>query len=293
MNPSESLTARDVVFRYSKARDSALKGISCDFPRGSVTALLGHNGAGKTTLLFLLAGAAQPRSGVIRLAGEPVHKSGVRSRIGFQSERFQLWRDFTVRDCATIASRLYGSPIRDVENRWDEFGLLAHGATRVGGLSTGLRKRLDVAFASTGDPLVLLLDEPFASVDLESSAVIRERLTEWRRQGRTVVVSSHDLPELNAVADRVAVLKSGGLVASGPTGDLFASAHLHGRTRVTTDISEYETGTSPEEITGLLRDIVRKSELVMSIDSTPPSLADLYAAVTAGESTPGTCAVQP
>ncbi len=186
---------------------------------GHVAGLIGPNGSGKTTLLLMLATLLVPDAGSIRVAGhDPVSESrAVRARIGWMPDALGSWPSLTVRDALVTSGRMYGMTTDAASARAAELielvdlAPLADRPTRV--LSRGQKQRLSLARALVHDPDVLLLDEPASGLDPAARAALRELVRRLAGEGKTVLVSSHVLAELEEMAD-TAVFLAGGVTAA-------------------------------------------------------------------------------
>jgi ABC-2 type transport system ATP-binding protein len=204
------LTAARLTRRFGERL--ALDDVSFDVRPGEILALLGPNGAGKTTTLRLLAGLIAPSSGTVRLGDEVLtpNDGSMRARIGLLTETPGLWDRLTVRENLLTYARLYGvaSPsaaVDDVLRRLD-VGDRANQPTAQ--LSKGLRQRVALARALVHQPAIVLLDEPTSGLDPESARDVRALLTSLRSEGRGVLLSTHNLDEVERIADRIAVLRT-------------------------------------------------------------------------------------
>ena len=190
----------------------AVEDVSFELAPGEIFALLGPNGAGKTTTLRMLAGLIAPSSGTVHVDGEPMTASAshLRGRIGFLTEAPGLWDRLTVYDNLVVYARLQGvAPVRDVVTRaLDLFGIANRAGDPTAQLSKGLKQRVALARTLLHDPAIVLLDEPTAGLDPESAHETRALILRLRDERRTVVISTHNLDEVERVADRVGVLKS-------------------------------------------------------------------------------------
>jgi ABC-2 type transport system ATP-binding protein len=185
-----------------------------------VTGLLGHNGAGKSTALKLCAGFTQPSTGTVRVLGTDLARTqDTYRRIGIAHDRDALWPFLTARALVALCARLRG--VRDHEaaaaRALAEVGLQDAADRVVRGFSHGMRQRVKLAQALAHDPELLLLDEPLNGLDPAQRRHIVELITRLGDEGRTVLVSSHVLHEVERMAPRVLVLVNGHLVASGAT----------------------------------------------------------------------------
>jgi heme ABC exporter ATP-binding subunit CcmA len=195
----------------------ALKDIALSVEPGSVLALLGRNGAGKTTLLRILAGLSKPSRGAVRILGAEARQQSTRRRIGVLGHSISIYDELSAFENLVMFGNLYG--LADVHRRADAM-LERVGLARVrDGLarefSRGMRQRLAVARAFLHDPEVLLLDEPFTSLDDKAISVLQSMLQEMRDQGRTIVMSTHQLREALELASHVALIQRGQIAYSG------------------------------------------------------------------------------
>ena len=191
----------------------ALDDLSIDLKGGEIFALLGPNGAGKTTTLRLLAGLIAPTSGSVQVNGEamtPSSASRLRGRIGFLTEAPGLWDTLTVRQNLLVYARLYGLPTpgHAVDDVLKLFEIPDRANDRAAELSKGLKQRVALARSLVHNPRIVLLDEPTSGLDPESAREVRELIVGLRDDGRTVLLCTHNLDEVERVADRVAVLRT-------------------------------------------------------------------------------------
>jgi ABC-2 type transport system ATP-binding protein len=204
----------------------ALDDVSFTLEAGEIFALLGPNGAGKTTTLRILAGLIAPSSGSVQVDGEPMGPRSaprLRAHIGFLTEAPGLWDRLTVRQNLLVYARLYGlsSPERAVETALERFEIRDRGDDRAAQLSKGLKQRVALARSILHDPRIAMLDEPTSGLDPESARDVRELILSLRERGRAVLLCTHNLDEVERVADRVAVLSTR-LVAIGTPSSLRA-----------------------------------------------------------------------
>jgi ABC-2 type transport system ATP-binding protein len=191
----------------------AVEDVSFTLPPGEIFALLGPNGAGKTTTLRMLAGLIAPSAGSVQLNGETMLRSSAarfRSGIGLLTETPGLWDRLTVRQNLMVYARLYRlpSPGRAVDGALDMFGIVDRARDAAAQLSKGLKQRVALARTLLHEPRIVLLDEPTAGLDPESARDVRGLVLRLREQGRAVLLSTHNLDEVERVADRVAVMRT-------------------------------------------------------------------------------------
>ncbi|MDE2888817.1 MAG: ABC transporter ATP-binding protein [Gemmatimonadota bacterium] len=217
-SPAPAIVLENVEKRFG--RIAALDGIDLHVPGGAV-ALLGPNGAGKSTLLRVVAALSKPTHGRIFIRGVDVRKEPerVRADIGLISHQTLLYEDLTAGENLRFYGCLYG--LDDLKERvrqaLAEVGLSGREHDRVRGFSRGMKQRLAVARATLHGPTILLLDEPFAGLDAAACGMLSERLHQIRREGRTVILVTHDLRRCLDLADRFAILNRGRLVETGET----------------------------------------------------------------------------
>ncbi|MFJ8579547.1 ABC transporter ATP-binding protein [Micromonospora sp. NPDC093277] len=196
---------------------TAVRDISFTVEPGRVTGFLGPNGAGKTTTMRMVTGLVAPTSGHATIGGRPYARlNRPSSTVGALFDATAVHPGHTARDHLGVYAAMGGHPARRVTEMLDRLGLTAAANRRVGGFSTGMRQRLNLATALLGDPRVLLLDEPSNGLDPEGMAWLRSLLRALAADGRTVLVSSHVLSEVEQLADDVVVIRAGELVAAGP-----------------------------------------------------------------------------
>ena len=197
----------------------ALAGLDLRVERGEVYGFLGPNGAGKTTTMRLLTTLLRPTDGDARICGEPVtDRDAVSPHVGHLPERPPLYDELTGREQLQFAGELRGLDADEADRRADErLGALGLDADtdRISTYSTGMRKKLGIAQATLHDPDVLFLDEPTNGLDPRAARAVRDRLGELAEGGTTVFLSTHVLPVVEDVADRVGLLNEGELIAEG------------------------------------------------------------------------------
>jgi ABC-2 type transport system ATP-binding protein len=191
----------------------AVQDVSFELAPGEIFALLGPNGAGKTTTLRMLAGLIEPTSGRVDVHGEPMSRRNaprLRGRIGFLTEAPGLWDRLTVRQNLMTYARLHGvsAPGAAVDRALELFDLRDRAKDQPAQLSKGLKQRVALARTLLHRPEVVLLDEPTSGLDPESARDVRELVLRMRDERRAVLLSTHNLDEVERVANRVAVLRT-------------------------------------------------------------------------------------
>jgi ABC-2 type transport system ATP-binding protein len=193
---------------------AAVDDLSFTVPPGQLLAVLGPNGAGKTTTLEMLAGFTAPTSGTIRILGADPHRGGRswRARIGLVLQSTSLDSELTVRDTLTLFAQLYPAP-RRVDEVLELADLTEDAQTRVGVLSGGQRRRVDVSIAIIGRPDILFLDEPSTGLDPEARRRAWASIENLTATGTTVLLTTHYIDEADHLADRLIIIAAGRIVA--------------------------------------------------------------------------------
>jgi ABC-2 type transport system ATP-binding protein len=202
--------------QMSYGKFEAVRGLDLQVRRGEVFAFLGPNGAGKTTTVEILEGFRQRTDGDVSVLGDdPQHAGGAwRARIGVVLQESEPERDLTVVECLRLYAGYYPAP-RDVAETLALVGLADRADAVAGRLSGGQRRRLDVALALIGNPELLFLDEPTTGFDPSARRAAWEMVAGLRALGMTVFLTTHYMDEAEYLADRVAVIAAGQIVAEG------------------------------------------------------------------------------
>jgi ABC-2 type transport system ATP-binding protein len=214
--------------RKSYGDKEAVRGVDLEVRTGEILALLGPNGAGKTTTVEILEGFHQATAGEVRVLGEDPWGGdrALRDRIGIVLQESQPEINLTVRECLELYAGYYTAP-RDVEETIGLAGLGEQAEQQTTRLSGGQRRRLDVALALIGDPELIFLDEPTTGFDPAARRASWEVISGLRALGTTILLTTHYMEEAERLADRIAVMRDGVIVATG------TPATLGGRNRAT------------------------------------------------------------
>jgi len=223
-----AIRVSDLHKRYGRVH--ALQGLDFEVPRGQLTGFLGPNGAGKTTTFRAILGLTKPNEGEIEILGLPVpsHLPEIVKKVGVIVEEPGLIKSLNGRTNLAVAADTLGFGHERIADLLDFVGLTADAHRKAGDYSKGMRQRLALAAAMLGDPELLILDEPLDGLDPAGQHAFRARLRDLTAEGRSVVVSSHDLADVEALADYVVVIDRGRLVTEGPLEALLGE----GNTRV-------------------------------------------------------------
>ncbi|MEX2528673.1 MAG: heme ABC exporter ATP-binding protein CcmA [Gemmatimonadota bacterium] len=209
---TQVLELHGVAHRFG--RQWVLRGVDLSVAAGEVVALAGGNGAGKTTLLKVAASLLPPMRGSVRVCGIDFHgdrASAVRERVGYLGHSPALYEDLTARENLAFALRMHGLPAGDPDlvRRLDEVGLAPHADVRVRRFSSGMRRRLALARTLLGGPALLLMDEPYASLDSHGVELVNQMVTRVVEEGGGVLMATHDFQAGGRVTHRIMRLDGG------------------------------------------------------------------------------------
>jgi ABC-2 type transport system ATP-binding protein len=239
---SHALEVNSLVVRFGEL--VAVNDVTINVAYGEVVALLGPNGAGKTTLVETLLGFRAPTSGAVRLHGlNPLrdHREVV-VRTGALLQRGGVWFPISPRQVLELTSSYYEAP-RESEELLELLDLRHCATTPWRRLSGGEQQRTLLALALLGRPRVLVLDEPTAAVDPEGRQVVRDIIASERARGCALLITTHELPEAERIADRLMIMNVGRVVAEGTLDELAGTPEL---------IIDVAATVNPNELAGLL-----------------------------------------
>jgi len=210
---------------------AALDGVSFDIEEGEFFGLLGPNGAGKTTLISILAGLTRASAGKVSVLGSDVQAdyASARRKLGVVPQELVFDPFFNVREALRIQSGYFGVKNNDawIDELLDSLGLTDKANANMRQLSGGMKRRVLVAQALVHKPPVIVLDEPTAGVDVELRQTLWQFIAKLNKQGHTVLLTTHYLEEAEALCKRIAMLKSGRVVALERTSELLKAASSH------------------------------------------------------------------
>src|SRR5688500_448208 len=238
-------------------RSTAVAGVQLDVEAGEIFGLVGPNGAGKTTTLKMLATLLPPTSGDAEVAGHSVRHNpdAVRGVIGYMPDTFGVYDDMRVWEYLDFFGRCYGMTAarrrQMIGDLLELVDLADKKADYVQDLSRGMQQRLCLAHALVHDPQVLLLDEPASGLDPRARVELRELLRELRALGKTILISSHILPELEELCTSVAIIDHGRVLASGRVEDIADRFRVGGVYRATVVGSDEKVGSAEQVFAGL------------------------------------------
>ena len=249
--------------RKSYGSQTAVDNVSLSVPSGQIYGLLGPNGAGKTTTLRCLCTLTKPDSGTITVAGATEPRL-IRQRLGYVAQEVALDKVLTGRELLEFQAGLYHIPAKDIAARVSAMlnllQLDEYADRQTGTYSGGLRKRLDLAAGLLHQPRVLVLDEPTVGLDIQSRLVVWQFLRDIKASGVTVLLTSHYLEEIDALADQVAIIDRGKVIAAGTPNEL---KNQVGGDRITLRIKEFAEITEAQQAQTLLDQLpfVRSSSI--------------------------------
>lgn len=312
---------REVVVRcegLTKEYDeiTALKALDLEILRGHVFGYIGHNGAGKTTTIRILAGLLEPTRGRAEIAGEDVveRRGAIKSLVGYMPDHFGVYDQMRVWEYLDFFGAAFRIPRRKRRDRIDYILDVTDAEYMrdrfVDTLSRGMKQRVGIARTLMHDPAVLLLDEPASGLDPQARVQMRKLLRRLADAGKTLLVSSHILPELAAVCDTIGIIHQGTLRASGPIDQVLSELHrdrlmefrLHEGVERAAEVLRAEDACSQldeaDAVQGLLRfrfsgddaamagllGRVAASAKVVTLREVPLSLEDAYMAISGLES---------
>jgi ABC-2 type transport system ATP-binding protein len=289
----------------------AVDDVSLRVPPGALLALLGPNGAGKTTTVRLLTGLLAPTVGEATVAGYDVRRepARVRARVGLVTDVPGLYEQMTPSAYLDFFGRIYGLDAEARKRRIDAmlslFDLHAHRDSRMAGFSRGMQQRLALARALLHEPAALFLDEPTAGLDPLAARMVRDLIVGLKHAQRSIILCTHDLDEAERLADQIAILRRGRVVASDAPAALRAGASPDALVEITlvsacpeaatlaaqaphvTDprvsglLVSYRTRAPDETNPLVIAALVRAGARIVSVSCTKPSLEDVYATATA------------
>ena len=275
----------------------ALDGVDLEVGAGEVVGLLGPNGAGKTTLISLLLGLRRPDSGAVELFGGDPRDPANRARLGSTPQETGLPATLRVGEVVDFVARHYADPVPTTD-LLDSFGLLGERRRQTGALSGGQKRRLAVALAMVGRPDLLVLDEPTTGLDVDARRTLWQAVRDFHADGGSVLVTSHYLEEIEALAQRVVVVGSGRVLADGPLAQVRASVskrrlaltaaqlpELSSVLRSSRDGERWQLYAADSD--AVVRELVRADVDFRDLEVAPASLEEAFLALT-GAGDPGT-----
>jgi ABC-2 type transport system ATP-binding protein len=276
-----AIEVRDL--RKSYGDFEAVRGVSFSVGRGEVFGLLGPNGAGKTTTVEILEGYRERTAGEVRVLGHDpaARERALRERVGIVLQSSGFYPRATVREAVEHFGAAYPRP-RDAGETIALVGLGGKEDARAGQLSGGQQRRLDLALALVGDPELIFLDEPTTGFDPAARRAAWQVIATLRDLGKTILLTTHYLDEAQSLADRVAIVKDGVIVAEGPPSELstrprsYRVSYQRNGSRV-----ELETEDPTQLLHRLTGEALERGERLEGLSVSRPTLEDVYLELTA------------
>lgn len=259
------INLEQIYKRYGSV--SALEGLSLEVPKGCLYGLLGPNGAGKTTALRILCTLLAPDQGRVFIAGLDAlaDPRGARAQLGYVAQEVAIDKILTGRELLELQGSLYHLSAARSRDRIAALSALLGMEEwldrRCGSYSGGMRRRLDLACGLLHDPAVLVLDEPTVGLDIESRAALWDVLQQLRQQGTTILLSSHYLEEVDALADRLAILDRGCVIAEGTPEQLKEQL---GGDRITLRVREFASQQEAQRVQQIIQGLLGVSQVLIN-----------------------------
>ncbi len=273
-----------VTKKYGRMK--VIRDLSFKVEKGEVVALLGPNGAGKTTLLKCILGLVRYR-GQISVDGFDVKRKGkeARRRVAYVPQQFSLYNNLSVLDNMKFYADIKGIGRETFKNRFEKGELEHYAKKRAGDLSEGLRQRLMLSIALLADSPILLFDEPTSNLDIKSVLEFKELIKSQVKKGKTIILSTHLLSDVNEIADKVVVINKGKLLFKGYVDELVKKMEL--TTRILITLSKELKPESVDSLKGLLikagaKDVSTEDEFITVSSDTANKISVLKAVEEAG-----------
>lgn len=241
---------------------SVVKNLSFEIPQGQITAFLGPNGAGKSTILKIIMGLRRPSHGRVEVHG----------RIGYTSQELSFPKHLKAREILRFVSGHYKDP-ESLDSLVERFDLKLFLHRQLGGLSGGEKRRLALACALVSKPGILILDEPTTGLDLESRRHLWSEISNFKNQGGTVLLSTHDLHEVSRIADRILLIDQGRLLFAGSLNEILKRIDFK---RVTYGIGGREVSHLVSDSDRFIRDLVQTGTEFHDLLIHPASLEEAF-----------------
>jgi len=222
------IEVENLVKHYANVK--AVDGVSFSVGEGEVFGLLGPNGAGKTTTIRTIMDIIKPDSGAVRLMGQPMTEAS-KARIGYLPEERGLYKSFRLLECLTYLGALKGMPRKEASRRASallvETGLDEYARRKVQELSKGMTQKAQFLAALVHDPALLILDEPFQGLDPINTEMLKEMLVDEQGRGKTIILSTHDMNQVEEMCNRILLINHGRVVLYGNLAEIKAEYAEH------------------------------------------------------------------
>lgn len=261
------------IFRdfWGRPKVRAVDGITLSVPTGQIFGLLGPNGSGKSTTIKMILGLLRPTAGSLSVLGRPPTDVAVKERMGFLPEESYLYKYLTATEILLFFASLSGLPATSrketVNDLITRVGLEKARHRRIGEFSKGMARRVGLAQALLNDPDLILLDEPTSGLDPVACREVKDLLLSLAARGKTILICSHHLADMQDICNQVAILLDGRICAQGAVADLLRDP---GRLQLTV------SGLTPAKLPELLGYIERETGVAPVVDHAGRSLESVY-----------------
>ena len=278
----DAITASNLIYQYGDL--TAVDDISFNVAEGEVLGFLGPNGAGKTTTVKMLTGQLKPKNGQATLLGMDIVKDArkVKSQIGVSFEIPNMYEQMSAQENLNLFANLFGVKDFDAKVLLERVGLGGRENERVEGYSKGMKQRLMVARALVNKPRILFLDEPTEGLDPVSSESLRNLILEESKNGTTIFLTTHDMLEADKLADRVAFINQGKIVALDTPHELkqqYGKRALKVEVKVNGQLETRELVLDTQDTAATVQALFEKEEVV-TVHSEEATLEDIFIKIT-------------
>ncbi len=275
------IEAKNLSKIYGKVK--ALSNVSFNLNKGEITGIIGHNGAGKTTLLKIMSGLIKPEKGTIFINGIDIIKDSneLKQISGYLPEESRLYENMTVPDYLHFFGELYGMSQKKILEREEKLLSdlsLVHDDKRTGNLSKGMKRKVAIARSLLHDPQILIYDEPGSGLDPMTTRFIIEYLKELKKSGKTIILSAHNLNQVEEICDKIIIMRRGEVAIDGTITDLrekFGSIKYDIWYKSKTGELLTDSALTVNELNALTQEITDNGGSALRIESRYPSLEEI------------------
>jgi len=274
---------KEFVLGLNRKKVRAVDDLTFRVEEESIVGFLGANGAGKTTTIKMIMGLIFADSGEVKVFGRPIGDISIKKQIGFLTERPYFYDYLSGREFLTFCADLFGDPETKsrIEPLFEEVGLAKAADRSLRHYSKGMLQRIGIAQALINNPKLLILDEPMSGLDPDGRAEISKIIRRAHGRGATVIFSTHLLPDVENLCDRVVIINKGKLVIESPVSDLLNSyakgfiLELQDAKQTGSEIIRREF-TTEDELQKALKDAVSSGKKVVKVAAARPSLEEVF-----------------
>ena len=268
--------------RKSFGDNHAVQGVSFDVAQGEIFSLLGPNGAGKTTTISMLSCLLRPDDGDALIMGHSIRGDGmgVKSVLGVVPQEIALYEDLTARENLTFWGKMYGLRGATLKSRVNEvldvIGLTDRAGDRVGKYSGGMKRRVNIGVALLHKPKVIYMDEPTVGIDPQSRRSILDSVVELKKQGMTVLYTTHYMEEAQELSDHIGIMDHGKLIAYGTNDELVKLVGGQTRIDLTSSLDPVKMADAWRGVPGVERVTVEEEKISVLVDDSNEVLPRLF-----------------